>query len=449
MILRCVRHELWRLRYAVGFFFLSAVTAGLFADHGVAPWWLLAACVFSFGFNYGFPIPARERAALPVSRRQAWLVRWGLVVGWPAMGFFLAMAAGGWLGSWFGGSGSVAIAVATVALLFYVGYTGTFMSLVALCERFAAAGRKRAERAAAVSAQVVLFSALPVAFIWRESMPPAWLDLVPPSPGSLLWLLVLPGLVSVLHYPAAGVYGRLVNPHFEPVVTTARSAPRRWQGWHERLTSLPKLVLLLVRTRGGIMVGVVALVVLLLGAFQWTGDVRLDFLVFDGMAVATPALFLLALMAISNFDIRADLPDKPLAMLARHLRVLPIGRSRFIAVLMARRAVGWLSLWGVTLVAQSVLVGVPSSPRFDVLVCVVGIDLLVDAWRLWAGRSAEEGFFVAGLAVGGAGAAVLTWSDGGATLISVAAGAVGLAALATSVPIYRTAIGGTGSLYSR
>jgi hypothetical protein len=145
---------------------------------------------------------------------------------------------------------------------------------------------------------------------------------------------------------------------------------------------LPKLQLFFVRSRAPVMTGAVAGVAFLEGCLRWGMDgapTLSNLFLFDGVPFAMPLLLMLGLLVMGDLDARVRRPDKPLMAMATHLRVLPVSRAQFIGALAARRAVGWLAFWIAMVVAQSLLVGVPASFRLDVLACIIGLDLLVDA----------------------------------------------------------------------
>jgi hypothetical protein len=106
-----------------------------------------------------------------------------------------------------------------------------------------------------------------------------------------------------------------------------------------------------------------------------------------------PSLMILGFMLLVariEIVVRMSLPLNNLANFvtgtSRHLRVLPVASSRLVAFLIFRRAAGWANLWAAAMIMHLLVAGVPSQLRLDWLVCVIGVDTLLDAATYYGSR---------------------------------------------------------------
>lgn len=373
----------------------------------------------------------RELLLLPVSRREFWRARWLLSTLVPLTVVLVAQALG---------------VLAAVPLLGYLPpvlpdptltaacvflYTGAMMGLApaqAWWPRAQGALLARIADGVIASAAFILFIG---GILWpillRSYLPAAWADFR----GRLALVLLIAAALTILGYRR--VPGAV--PHNLPrAVRVSASVPSlgRFAMSNRRLSGVRRVLWLQVVYTLAFSIGVLGIsagIGAVVGMFDQSSSARalaLDMAGVDWFAgdpKVVGRVFILAFLALETLD--TGLFSVPrfdyLRSLLRQLRALPIPVSQIVTTLLLRRAIGYISVWLISLGLYVVSTGRPSTFGLSWLAALWGIDALMHAWKVYWRRSMFESL-AGGFALSFLLAVVLRSASPASTWLFLAAG---------------------------
>jgi hypothetical protein len=348
----------------------------------IVPVLMGAAAVLGPGFAGGY-LPTRELRLLPLTRHQRWLAYWGLsMVAAVVVSATASVAI--LLPVLFGRAIWPAIEMAVLVSLWTCGFVGTTVALVSFARATRADERGLARlvtTATRVCCVTLVMGGIVLVILWREYLATEWAAMTPGATLALSGMLLLTAAGAVR---APGPFAGLdaMGGHSGAVV---------WPSWlrlRDRLTGLPKLVwrdwISALARCGAVVLATEALLV----SVQWAMPSERDTPSFaqgwfGAEFIPGFQFFYVAFMLVSMPDGHGGFFRVNLVRASvRHLRTLPIDPWKIAILVLLRRVAGWIALWLTFLLVYVVTVGPPDALRFEWVLCIAGVDALVDAGRL-------------------------------------------------------------------
>jgi hypothetical protein len=163
-----------------------------------------------------------------------------------------------------------------------------------------------------------------------------------------------------------------------------------------------------------------------------TGIVRTDLQVLGGAPLDRPSDLGMLNLMLAYGVLMAVLSPRFVGML-RHLRVLPIGRTRLNALLVVWPAIIWLSAWVIVFVAHYAVLGSPPASRSILpFISLIGFSALVLSFSLRLSGAGKYAAFLAAMGI----LPLMLFMAGP----SVVCAAIGLACLPAAAAINRIAL---------
>lgn len=336
---------------------------------------------------------ATEILLLPVARQELWRTSWILCIVVATQTTTIAKVIGTAAARGSAGPDAPDFSMVAISSLLDFAYAGLMLALLPAIRAIWKDGGRRVERALSTAALVVVMSIVAGGIFWgflfQLYLPTQWSDMRGPA-GSLLLAGIGVTLAAYFYVPPPGA--RVVNRG------TDRPAARR--GTSARLTQeggLTGLRLLFVQETLVTIAAFVGSIVLMLGVWSLfepkEKGIAVDLQAFNLLPFASdaPAVRLFPLLIVGWVTLTSAAPTRDaLGTSWRHFRTLPLSTRGLAALLLARRALGWIAMWAVLFVMHLVVIrDWPQTGRLELLLMCVGLDALIYAVQVkWIRMSA-------------------------------------------------------------